>query len=197
MIGIPQRICASGTPANPTDTPGDCFKCCVASILELPYEDVPHFVNREVTTTDLDGTVHALDWLTGVNLWLQRRGYPLHLKHSTNNLNGSEIRALRAERGLQPGEHLRHADSYHQRSYPDWNVGWWIASVLSENFEDGLHAIVMHDDEVAFDPSPFPRRTPYVFIGGKIFVCTRPAMVVRCMESNPDYRADIACLAKP
>lgn len=26
---------------------GDCFKCCVASILELPYEAVPHFVKAD------------------------------------------------------------------------------------------------------------------------------------------------------
>lgn len=39
MIPVDMRI-----KHDPPNNMGDCFKCCVASILELPYEDVPHFV---------------------------------------------------------------------------------------------------------------------------------------------------------
>lgn len=40
MRPVPQRI----TDHDPTrGLYGDCFKCCLASVLELPYEDVPNF----------------------------------------------------------------------------------------------------------------------------------------------------------
>ncbi len=194
MIPVPQRIIAAGTPGDPKDPPGDCLKCCVASILELPYEAVPHFVAREVIDPNLcaDGTPHPdgphnLDWLTGLNVWLKRQGYPLFVHHWTNNLTGKEIMALRAERGLKPGEHLPANDQYHRRSWPDHVAeGYWIASVISENFPNSTHAIVMHDDQVAFDPSTKPRRTPYEFIGGKAFVCTDPAALTHGTPAASD-----------
>ena len=45
MIRIQQRI--SGPGGGDESIRGDCFKTCVASILELPYEQVPHFVAHE------------------------------------------------------------------------------------------------------------------------------------------------------
>lgn len=65
--------------------------------------------------------------------------------------------------------------TYRARPFPDRVEGYWIASVISENFEDSTHAIVMLNDQVAFDPSTSPRRTPYEFIGGECFVATDPA----------------------
>lgn len=69
-------------------------------------------------------------------------------------------------------------------------AGWWIASVQSENFEGETHAVVMRgtftpDDgasdwmAVAHDPSPHPRRTPYVFVGRYSFVALDPAAIAR------------------
>ena len=70
-----------------------------------------------------------------------------------------------------------------------WPAGWWMASVLSENIEGATHAVVMRGtgqtcggDEwmaVAHDPSPHPRRTPYVFVGGMRFVALDPAAIAR------------------
>ena len=64
---------------------------------------------------------------------------------------------------------------YRASEYPDRIKGYWIASVISENFEDSTHAIVMLDRDVAFDPSTKPRRTPYQFIGWGTFVATDAA----------------------
>ena len=41
---------------------GDCFRACIASILELPYDEVPHFVMEE-------------DWLAKTSKWMHDRGY--------------------------------------------------------------------------------------------------------------------------
>lgn len=35
------------TVHEPPDSIGDCFRCCIASILELPPEDVPHVYDSE------------------------------------------------------------------------------------------------------------------------------------------------------
>lgn len=164
MIPVQQRITAAGGDGV---LPGDCVKCCVASILELPYEDVPHFVNREVN--DADGK--PLDWYSGVNHWLRERGYPLWLHTWRHHKTSTEVFAERERRGLQPGEPM----PANANKFPDPIGGYWIASVISENFEDSTHAIVMLNDQVAFDPSTRPRRTPYEFIGWGVFVATDAA----------------------
>ena len=40
MIPIEQQLFYN----EETGERGDCLKCCLASLLELPYEEVPHFV---------------------------------------------------------------------------------------------------------------------------------------------------------
>lgn len=40
---------------------GDCFRCCIASILELPASDVPHVMCGDDTTGKWYGLL--LDWL--------------------------------------------------------------------------------------------------------------------------------------
>lgn len=167
MIPVPQRIFASGGDA----LPGDCVKCCIASILELRYEDVPHFVAGEVLGDD--GA--PLRWLEGVNAWLARRGYPLRLHQFSNNITGAEMKALRESLGLKPGEPAQNNSWYRRSKIPDPHRGWWIASVISQNFEDSTHAVVMFNDQVAFDPSLKPPTAPYEFVGGEIFVATEPA----------------------
>lgn len=168
MRPVPQRIVASGGDGV---LPGDCVKCCVASILELPYEDVPHFVAREVR--DADGK--PLEWDQGINHWLRERGYPLHYMVWRHHKTAGEVFAERERLGLQPGQSMPATLMYQTSTFPDRIDGYWIASVISENFEDSTHAIVMHDREVVFDPSTKQRRTPYAFIGWGVFVATEPS----------------------
>jgi len=40
---------------------GDCFRACVASVLELPIEEVPHFVSTD-------------DWIACTQQWLKEKG---------------------------------------------------------------------------------------------------------------------------
>jgi hypothetical protein len=46
---------------------GDCFRCCLASVLELEHNDVPHVMQISKTT--------GRSWVYVVNEWLQ----PKHL----------------------------------------------------------------------------------------------------------------------
>ncbi len=171
MIPVVQRICASGAAEG--RPPGDCVKCCVASILELSYEDVPHFVAGEwlVAPRAVNGMVagppERVDWFTALNDWLRAAGWAL--------------RATRVEYHKEPlprGPVESIFDWYEAYDAPRiWSPGqgWWIASVISENFARSTHAVVMLDGAVAHDPSMLPRRTPYQFVGETIFVATDPA----------------------
>lgn len=46
---------------------GDCFRCCIASILELPAIEVPHFMELGEKSADI--------WYPNLNKWLEQRGF--------------------------------------------------------------------------------------------------------------------------
>lgn len=154
MIPVVQSIVAAGDV--PDRVPGDCVRACVASIFELRLEQVPHFVASP------RGWYPAIqDWLRPMGLWLCHDDY-----------NEPSTRPV-------PKGHR----------YP---AGWWWASVNSENFPGSTHAVVMRGlylpgredpDIVAHDPSPHPRRTPYLFHGARWFTALDPAVIVRGIKS--------------
>lgn len=166
MIPVLQRISAFGGAS----IPGDCVKCCVASVLELSYEDVPHFVAGEwliaprATNGMAAGPPERVDWLTALNDWLRETGWALRA-----------MQTMYYKHPLPPG--AAPLDWYEPRSAPRGTAprGTWIAVVISENYEQSTHAVVMHDDAVAHDPSMRPRRTPYQFVGEIVFVTVDPA----------------------
>ena len=143
-----QQVVGSGIDGEPM---GDCLRACVASVFELPIEEVPHFAE-------------APSWIAALRGWLK----PMGLVVENEGYNGQSLDSPR-------------------RYYS----GWWIASVESENIEGATHAVVMRgmgneyegDDgrwyEVAHDPSPHPRRTPYKFRAAYYFVALDPAVIAR------------------
>lgn len=56
------------TPVNQR-TRDDCFRACVASVLNLRYEDVPHFMEGETT-----GAVLSDRALNAIDAWFAERG---------------------------------------------------------------------------------------------------------------------------
>lgn len=171
MIPVIQRISASGGELG--KAPGDCVKCCVASILDLPYEAVPHFVAGEwlvaprATNGMVAGAPERVDWFTALNDWLRETGWNLQAQRMTYWLPDP------------PHEYAAEVDLYRQLERPHHchtRRGYWIASVISENYERSTHAVVMLDGAVAHDPSMLPRRTPYRFVGETYFVATNPAL---------------------
>jgi hypothetical protein len=153
--------------------PGDCVRACVASILERPLLEVPHFVAGEV----LDDNGRKTNWLHGINLWLEREGYTIRLEsHSYYKDVDCQI-AWRKDRDAAGIRHT-YRDSlwlYDPRDEAPWHPGFWIAGVISENFAGCTHAIVMEGSEVVHDPSPRPRRTPYKFVAEDIFYTPDPS----------------------
>lgn len=64
MIRLRQRILADpdrGDGHNSAGTPGDCLRTAVASLLHVPYEDVPHFAQH-------------VSWYQTLRRWGRRRG---------------------------------------------------------------------------------------------------------------------------
>ncbi len=51
---------------NPPESTGDCFRACLATVLEMPLADVPHFAELFPAPKDF--------WLQ-VDGWLRTRGY--------------------------------------------------------------------------------------------------------------------------
>jgi hypothetical protein len=62
---VEQRILYD--PANPA-VRGDCWKCCIASILNLDYDNVPHFVQDWKDSA-------GYSWWEATVAWLTPRGF--------------------------------------------------------------------------------------------------------------------------
>jgi hypothetical protein len=54
-----------------TGIPGDCWRACIASVLDLPADEVPHFVS--LYWSEEDPTL----WYFETASWLKERGYAL------------------------------------------------------------------------------------------------------------------------
>lgn len=134
MKPVEQRQLASET------TVGDCWRCCLASILELDYEDVPHFVEME------DAGEVSSYWNATIE-WLRPRGFAI----AQFGLWGDD------RPYLAWGSHgpltVRDEQGEHELKYAFSAPGHWIAGVKSPRI-DGLHAVVMSGSSVAFDPHP-------------------------------------------
>lgn len=102
----------------------DCLVACLASILELPYEDVP----QEIADEDKQHNAMVR--------FLKEHGYltwtlGLHGETEPFLMFGNE----------KPAYHI-------------WPTGYWIAGVGSPRIEDGEHAVVMRGGAIAWDPHP-------------------------------------------
>lgn len=131
MIEVEQRQLYNPDPE--LKQRGDCWKCCIASILELDYDDVPHFVQLEE-----DGEIPSF-W-NATQTFLRDRGLVL----AYFGLWGAEQPYL-----MFGNEKIK----YHFTA-----PGHWIAGVVSPRVDaDGAnisHAVVMCGGDVAWDPHP-------------------------------------------
>ena len=66
MIPVDQIYFGDGRDGT---TPGDCFRCCVASIMELPRERVPHFLAIGDPSEDDAWESAFIDFLAAYDLW--------------------------------------------------------------------------------------------------------------------------------
>jgi hypothetical protein len=161
MKPVKQRLAGGDFSAATAHNIGDCFKCCIASVLEREYEEVSHFVQLEYQIG-----YYYLDLL---NKWLKKQGYCFQAN------GGSPHRAFMAKNDVawnSKGERLTSSGITHP--------GYWIAYVKSKRYIDKTHSVVMHEDKMAFDPSdlfgtPEYDAKPYEFTGYLVqFLVTEP-----------------------
>lgn len=125
---------------------GDCFKCCIASLLELGYDEVPNFVESD-------------HWFSDAEAFLKERGYEL----SYHWLYNPNLRYLEnATECCFEGEWQIDKDfSILAAKNMDGLGGLFLATVYSPGFTTkdnsfhALHSVICDQDlNIVFDPNP-------------------------------------------
>lgn len=104
---------------------GDCFRACIASILELPIAVVPHTMAYDETLVADPG-----QWFPALNAWLSPRGL------TYMDLSLHSMTPDRYFRDLMPG------------NFSLWHV---ISGISPRGYR---HAVVGHNGVVVHDPHP-------------------------------------------
>lgn len=117
-------------------TSGDCFRACVASVLELPIEEVPHFCSPAVMAGGVGWWAFFLDWC-----WLR----------------GIEVLCFWPDHGDRPRWWSIRTPSYGAPGTSGSPVpppGYSILTGLSprNHATGGMHAVVCLDGVLAHDP---------------------------------------------
>ena len=149
MIPVVQQIVGDGKDKRPM---GDCLRACLASIFELPLEEVPH-----VAASPRGWWSATQDWLRPRGLWMETLEYTVP----------SEKPIPKGER-YPAGWWIAVVDS-------QLFEGATHAVVMRGLYVDGTSDphLVVHD------PSPVPRQVPYVFHGARWFTVLDPALAIR------------------
>lgn len=144
---------------------GDCLKCCFASMLELPYDEVPHFAAMG------DNWKKEQDaWLAARNLRLLTvwRGAP-HLYPGLVPTDGYWLASVVSRRV----EHRCGACSPDDPGF--MNDGLLCQFCRGWGKRKGEHVVVMLGREVAWDPHPLRDTGHGGFVESQVFVVLDPA----------------------
>lgn len=107
---------------------GDCFRACVASVLELPLRAVPHFCGDRLRGVDIELNGWSLDnWFIHVKTWAKLVGLEVELVKNVEGWKG---------RGVHKGHVIASGPS-------------------PRDTKSTLHGVVMNkDEEIVHDPHP-------------------------------------------
>ena len=124
---------------------GDCYKCAIASILGLEYEDVPHFIE------------FGEDWLVEAQKFFKEHGYDYSGKELYNpRVAFLENPTLNVWENILPADHCTF-----NALTPDMGIdGLFLASVYSPKYTNPnehpinhLHCVLWDIDfNIGFDP---------------------------------------------
>lgn len=149
MIPVMQRQAHVEDAEGNATVIGDCFNAAVASLLGLPYEDVPHFV-------ELHHDEPPEAWVDALDTWANERGWwVLHYGLGDDEFEANEW--------VPAGYWIASVTS--PRSY-----------VTDDNGDPGAHAVVMCGRNLVHDPHPGPHRGEHRgFRAAFVFVPLDPA----------------------
>lgn len=164
MRPVDQRL---STPDNQV---GDCFSACIASILEIPLEDVPVFSLPPYTDA-------GARWTLAVDDWLRMRGYCLvGFEEDANVVGGIPCFHIISGPYIDTPKESRHAVvAYGDRIIHDPN-----SRRRGTNIYPITHRwlLVPTDWLHVKTPVPAPRRGPYVWWRDAVFVTVCVAAVM-------------------
>lgn len=160
MIPVEQRRRAIFDDHGDNLQRGDCLTACVASIFELPYEDVPFFVELPSWHQVYGDFIRSLGFAVGhVNISVhdddptRLTGYP------SDDIYW--IATVKSPRSLQRCSNCKGADG---------GCEW-----CTDGRYPSLHAIVMRGKHIAWDPHPERDMGHLGFVQGDWFVALDPA----------------------
>lgn len=180
MIPVEQRQRAVFDEQGDCLQHGDCLSACVASIFELPLEEVPFFVESE-------------SWHQDYQDWLCARGFVL--RHYRISVAGDDPKRLTGS----PGEIYWIATVYSPRgrarcstcggagaAASQWVDGEYVTygeprpcmRCQASGLVPALHAVVMFGYELVWDPHPERAMGHLGYVGGEQFGVVDPAALV-------------------
>jgi hypothetical protein len=179
VIPVEQQELAEYDDAGESSKRGDCLRACMASLFELPLEEVPHFVASD------NWFGLWIEWLNerGFGIWQARistheddktrlTGYPSQgtmwlatvlsprIKAKCRSCEGAGF--VWSEYDYEKGERVHFAEETACR----WCEGTGRVP--------GLHAILMQGKDVLYDPHPQREMGHLGFVDGTIFVALDP-----------------------
>lgn len=126
---------------------GDCYKCAIASILDLSYEDVPHFIE------------YGDDWLKMASEFFREHGYD----YSGQELYNPKVAFLENPQfNLYEDTWMEDSQTFNVLK-PEYGInGLFMACVYSPKYTtpsehpiDHLHSVICDKDfNIVFDPQP-------------------------------------------
>lgn len=126
---------------------GDCYKCAIASILDLEYEDVPHFVDM------------GEDWLLEAQKFFREHGYD----YSGKELHNPNVMYLENPTNNVWEDKFAYEECTFKAIKPEYGInGLFMAGVYSPKYTNPnehpinhLHSVLCDIDfNIVFDPQP-------------------------------------------
>ena len=179
MIPVEQQVLAVFDENGDRVVAGDCMRACVASVFELPLEDVPHFAGLD-------------DWYGEWLRWLEARGLGIYdarirvdeddpTKLLGHPAGGYWFAAVKSPR-LLVRCHFCHGDGQELYRWDDAAYGYVVldeprpcATCDASGRVPGLHLVVMEGGVLVWDPHPQREQGHLGFVSGEILRVLDPA----------------------
>lgn len=178
MIPVEQRQLSQHDSSGDVVVSGDCMRACVASLFELSYEDVPHFVEHENWWQIWN------DWLADRNLRLGSAFFSVEDDDRTK-LNGWPgdvwwLAGVTSPRIRQRCTHCK-GTALTNLTYDDAgnsieHTDPVTCPYCEGGLVSGLHQVVMFGREIAWDPHPQRDLGHLGFVNGWEFRIIDPAL---------------------
>lgn len=181
VIPVEQRYMAIFDEHGDNLQRGDCLTACIASIFELPIDEVPFFVQED-------------DWYRAYHDWVRTRGLCIERAwisvddEDPTKLNGYPSDRYWIATVLSPrGKTRCNVCKGERETATQWDKELSTYQILdapapcsycdATGLKPSLHAIVMRGREIAWDPHPQRDMGHLGFVSGEQFGCPDPTKI--------------------